>query len=405
MVNHTELFKLAWGNLIRRKLRSQLTILGIVIGIAAVIALVAMAQGLRTNISSRLATLGGDIMYITPGSSLARGGFGPGVGREFGTREQATTLTLNDVNTVKKISGVKSVSPELRGSTKVSYKNQNISISYRGIEPSKMRDFIPADIVAGRWLLDSDLYSVIIGDSVANTIFKENITIGKTILLNNIEFRVVGILNKSTDVDRTIIIPIKAARELKSNKLASDQVDIIYVKVLDPALVSSTASEIKSALMTLHRVNEDTIDFSITTAETMASATSEISNTLTLFLGGIAAISLIVGGIGVGNTMFMSVLERTREVGILKAIGAKDSSIMELFLMEAALIGLAGGIGGVILGYLLSFATMLAGIPSAVSIEIVGLAVVFSIIIGLAAGYFPAREAAKLEPVQALVYE
>ena len=412
------LTKLAVNSLMKRKLRSWLTMLGVVIGVAAIVSLVSVATGMNQNISSRLNTFGANILQISPGGSQASR-TGPGVfagvggGNDDGGQRnfdpsvfgrQSATLTATDERLVKQVSGVAYASGTINGNARVSYKTKNASVTILGVDPLTYWETTTSNLSSGRLLSSSDTSSVIIGSRVYNQTFQTDL-LNEYIKIDGKSFHVVGELQSSassfSSADNTIIMPISAAKSVLNKTTLSS----IMVAVADDADISAVSDDITTALLSSHHVTSDKQDFTVTSQATMQSTISAITGTMTIFLGGIGAISLLVGAIGVANTMFMSVLERTKEIGILKAIGMTSGDITMLFLIESALIGLIGGVLGVMLSFGASFAMTMAGISSVITLELAALAVVFSAFVGVASGVAPARNAAKLEPIEALSYE
>jgi putative ABC transport system permease protein len=408
------LTKLAANSLAKRKLRSWLTMLGVIIGVAAIVTLMSVATGMNQNISSRLNTFGANIIQITPGGQRATNfGMGvPGAGAEGGSREfnpslfgrETATLTETDESIVSQIEGVEYTSGTTSGRVSVTYKNKNSSISVLGIDPLTYWHVTTVNLSSGRLLTSSDTSAVLVGSRIYNQTFGEDL-LNKYINIKGASFKVVGELNSSgqmfAQTDNTIIMLRSRAKTL-TNQSTFNAILVAAKDGEDPTLVQDY---ITSALLSAHHVTSDKQDFSIQSQETIQATISQITGTLTLFLGGIGAIALLVGAIGVANTMFMSVLERTKEIGILKALGMTSADITTLFLLESAIIGLIGGVIGLLLSFCASFALSFFSINSVITIELAGGAVVFSVIIGIISGVAPARSAAALEPVQALAYE
>jgi len=408
------LTKLAVSGLTKRKLRSWLTMLGVIIGVAAIVTLMSVATGMNQNISSRLNTFGANIIQITPGGQRATvTGMGvPGAGGEGESREfdpslfgrQTATLTETDEKIVSQIEGVEYTSGTMSERVSVTYKNKNSSITVLGIDPLTYWSVATVNLSSGRLLSSSDTSAVLVGSRIYNRTFEEDL-LNKYITINGASFRVVGELQSSGQVfaqnDNTIIILRSRAKTL----LNTSTFNAILIAVKDGEDTTMVQDEITSALLSAHHVSSDKQDFSIQSQETIQATISQITGTLTLFLGGIGAISLLVGAIGVANTMFMSVLERTKEIGIFKALGMTSKDITTLFLLESAIIGLIGGVIGLLLSFGASFALSMFSINSVITIELAAGAVIFSVIIGIISGVAPARSAAALEPVQALAYE
>jgi putative ABC transport system permease protein len=412
-------FQLAWNILIHSKLRSWLTILGIVIGIAAVVSIVSISVGAEQQLEEGLGDLGADILTITPGFSKARGmtGFGgggspPGMSGEANSEQETKNLTIKDVNVIKTIANVDYVMGSVSSQGEMTYSGKTTSVRVTGVEGNVWKEISIEEIESGRMLIGSDTYSIIIGSGLSNSIFDE-IPLNSKVTIEGKSFKVVGILNGGNSV----YIPIETAREVFED-IGEDEFDSISVKIKDVELAEDTVLAIEEKLMMSRSIlNEDEKDFTVTNPSAMQETMQETMKTMSIFLGAIAAISLIVGAIGIANTMFTSVLEKTKEIGIMKAIGAKNKDIMKIFLINSALIGFVGGLGGVIFGV---FGSELIG--SMVSSNTTGSmgrmlgntaitwglligALLFSIIIGMIAGAIPAYRASKLKPVDALRYE
>jgi len=426
----TKSFELAVNIFIHSKLRSWLTIIGIFVGIGAVVAIVSISNGAQQQLEQQLGSLGADILTVSSGMSRAMGGGfgGGGPPGEMGSSSSTTTstetknLTDRDIVVIKSIPNVKYVMGQISGKGDVVYssktaKNQQIT----GVDVLVWKEITTLEITEGRFLTSGDMYSVVIGSRIATETFDKDIPLNGKITIEGKSFNVVGISSEGSG----IYMPIEATRAVLEDVKLKDY-DSISVKIEDVDLANQAVSDITKRLMVSHGIlNEKKKDFTVSNPSSMQETMKETLSTLTLFLGAIAAISLIVGAIGIANTMFTSVLEKTKEIGIMKAIGTQNKDIMAIFLFNSGLIGLVGGIGGVILGVLSSTAiNVLAGIgtttssgpgrggmlsmlggSSAVSIQLVIGAVLFAVLIGMIAGAIPAYRASKLNPVDALRYE
>lgn len=409
----SKIFKLSFNMLMHSKLRSWLTILGIFIGVAAVVAIISLGQGLQANVNSQIQGLGQDLITISSGSSRA---FGPGGGAR--SQININQMSDKDVQTLKLVQGIKSINAIVNGRANVTYQGDGASLSIQGEDPSVFKEFITTSLSSGRYLGPGDSRSVVIGYNIANNIYRSKIEVGSILTINNKPFRVIGVLSSSSGFggsDSQIFMPIKDAREVlaATTTLANNQYSLITVKVQDAKYVQEISSSIENALINSHHVTSNTEDFTITSAQALQQRFSAVTGGITLFLGIIAAVSLLVGGIGVANTMFTSVLEKTRDIGVMKAIGAKNSDILLIFLFNSGLLGLVGGLLGILFAIVISLIVPYLGLSfgreSGLTIPInPGLmlfAVAFSILIGMLSGAIPAYRASKLRPVEALRYE
>jgi putative ABC transport system permease protein len=407
-----------------RRLRSWLTILGIIIGVAAVVSIISIGSGTQQLITSQLGGLGADIITVSTGFSRAFGVGGPG--RVFEERSQTTTetqnLTIKDLQVIKSVPGVKFANGIVSGRADVTYLSQTASVSIQGVDPLAWKEMTTSELESGRYLNPGDSDAIVIGYRIANNMFKQQLLINTELNIEGKSFKIVGILKQSGSFgefgggDNTIYMSISAARTIITD-VAANQFSSIQVKVTDSALVNETSNAIEEKLMALRHVTEDTKDFTITSAQAMQETISSVMGTMNLFLTGIAAISLLVGAIGIANTMFMSVMERTRQIGVLKALGTTNFEVMKLFVTESAIMGFIGGLIGIFSGFIgsgiiseLGIRMMGTGMRGGTSItvitpELVLFAIGFSVFIGALSGLLPARRAASLEPVEALRYE
>jgi putative ABC transport system permease protein len=418
-------FQLAWNILIHSKLRSWLTIIGIIIGIAAVVSIISISIGAQQQLESRLGTLGANVLTVTPGFSKARGNFGfDGGGGDFqmqvgrGTTSSTTetkNLTSRDVNVIKSISNVNYVMGGVSSSGSMTYLSKSTSVRVTGVDELIWKEITTETIESGRFLGSGDTYSIVIGSNLATSTF-DNIPLNSKVTIEGKSFKVVGILSGGNSV----YMPIQTARDIFDN-IGQDEFNSISVKIEDVALANETVNTITSKLMMSRGIlKASERDFTVTNPSAMQETFKETMSTMSIFLGAIAAISLIVGAIGIANTMFTSVLEKTKEIGIMKAIGARNKNILTIFLLNAGMIGLVGGLGGIILGVIgsgiigsmVSSASGTAGGGigrllgnTAITPGLLIGALVFSVVIGMIAGAIPAYRASKLKPVDALRYE
>jgi len=394
------------------KLRSWLTILGIVIGVAAVIAIMSISAGLQSTLGSRLGGLGADIVTVTPGFSRGGGFFGGGGDRGGGGGSQATTktitLTRSDVQVLKGMPDILVIDTEIRGTANVSYLGKIGKVTVTGVDQSVWSKVTSTTIASGRTLDSADANVVVIGGRLSSSFFSQPVGINKMLTIGGNSYRVVGILN---DESNSVYMPIQAAYPILTDH-TSGEYDSLIVKIKDVNALNDTMTKMTDRLTLSRHVTPTTQDFSITSSKQIQATISSTLSALSAFLLAIAGVSLIVGAVGVANTMFTSVLEKTKEIGIMKAIGARNKDIMMIFIFNAALIGLIGGILGVFLGVILSgFMPLLTGgtqlsrAGSLVSGTSIVLALSVSLFVGLAAGIIPAYQGSKLKPVDALRYE
>lgn len=412
--------KLAFNILIHSKVRSSLSIIGIVIGVASVIAILSLGAGMQQSLNERLGSLGSDIITISPGASRASGSQAGFRDDDFGGRGRTTisetkNITSKDVEALKLIPNVGKIEGTVSKRADVGYLSETSSFSVKGVDPKVWKDMVVSKLEAGRYLSQGDTNVVVIGSRIASGRFKENIQLNRQITIEGKPFRVVGILKASTGFgsdDSNIYMPIDTAR-ITLKDVDAKALDSIEIKIKDVNQIDDTLAQIESRLMLTRAVNDRTKDFSVNSVKEMQESISQTLTIMTLFLGAIAAISLLVGAIGIANTMFTTVLEKTKEIGIMKSVGAKNKDILLIFLFNSAMIGLTGGIIGSLLGILGSevfsiFTVRLMGGVSATTIvtpQLVILVVGFSVLIGIIAGVVPAYRASKMNPVDALRYE
>jgi macrolide transport system ATP-binding/permease protein len=387
------------------KMRTFLSVLGILIGVAAVIAMLAIGQGAQSSISKQLASMGSNLLLVMPGSTRLHG-VATGTGA-------VTRFTFDDIESIKKLTNeVSRVSPSVRGKGQVVYgnKNWNTTVEGQGLDYPDMRASVP-DV--GRYFNEGELRLrekvAVIGRTVVRQLFGEEDPVGKTIKVNLQNFRVIGILPEKgamgpNDQDDTIIIPITTAMY---RVLGKEYIDTISVEIRDTDQIEDAQEKIRKLIIKEHRLSKDNEDsFQIRDMSEFKNMLTSTTKTMSLLLGAIAAISLLVGGIGIMNIMLVSVTERTREIGLRKAIGARNVDIMIQFLIEAVLIAFIGGIAGVVLGAgISSLIAAFAGWAVELSASSVALATGFSLAIGIIFGSWPAHQASQLNPIDALRYE
>jgi putative ABC transport system permease protein len=414
MRNSTYL-KMGLNMLVHSKLRSWLTIIGIVIGIGSVVGILSLGDAMQEQVQSRLAEMDLTKITISPGYTKASSNMpGPYGGGGHGTTTDVE-LTKKDISALRGLDSIQYIEGEISGREPVIYAAQNATLSVTGVDPQIWRYMTTKKTQSGRLLEPSDTYVAVIGSGIAKGIYDQDIGINQVITINGKAVRVVGILSEEGEGgDRSIYMPINAAVTVIDD--AQEGVyDTILVKAKSEDLVDGLMEDIVDKLMiSRHIIKEDDRDFSVTASKSMAESVTEMTSSMTLFLGAIAAVSLLVGAVGIANTMFTSVLEKTKEIGTMKAIGAKNRDILMIFLFNSAMVGLVGGILGVILGSLVSAVFPMIGVTmmrgggtSSVSLSphLMILGLTLAVIIGIVSGVIPAYRASKLKPVDALRYE
>lgn len=411
----SRILKLSVGMLMHSRLRSWLTIIGIFIGVAAVVAIISLGIGMQQSVNSRLQGLGQDIITITSGSQRASFGMEGGGASMVNVKQ----LSAADIQSLKLVPNIKYINGIISGRADVTYQSETTSRSIQGDDPTVFKEFVTTSLESGRYLSPGDVRSVVIGHGMADNVFKTKLSIGSIILINNMSFRVIGIFASSSGFggsDSSIYMSTKDAREVLSSTLDLEQNEFssIAVKVFDSQFVNDTSNDIEAALMNSHHVAKGKEDFSVTSALALQERFSSVTGGIIVFLVAIAAVSLLVGGVGVANTMFTAVLEKTKEIGIMKAVGARNADILLIFLINSGMLGLVGGIFGIIFGSLITFSLPYLGFsigpPGSVFETVINpwlllFGVVFSTAIGMISGAIPAYNASKLRPVDALRYE
>jgi len=403
----SDYFSYAFKNLKHRKVRTWLTMIGVVIGIAAVVSIISLGQGLENVIIGQFEDMGADKITVMPGSSLLSAGM--------------ATIPLNqkDHDAVKRTRGVKSVAGMIYSSTRVEYKEESEYTFVVGLplDPysksvfDSMQNF---ELDYGRDLKDGDGNVIVVGSSVAkdDKIFEKGVSLGSKITVNGVDFKVIGVLKTlgNEPDDRSVYINIERARDVFD---VEDKYDVLFLQVKQGFDVSEVAEAIEKVLRKSRSLKEGEEDFTVQTTEQLQESFGTIFSIVQWFLIGIASISIVVGGIGIMNTMYTSVLERTYDIGIMKAIGARNLDILMLFVIEAGTLGAVGGVIGVIVGGGFAKIIEIAAqnalamdlLKAHLSFELLAGAVLFSFVVGMASGALPAKQAASMKPVDALRYE
>lgn len=391
------------------KMRSLLTMLGIIIGIAAVIAMVAIGAGAQKMISDQIASIGSNLLLVIPGSTTS-GGLRSGHG-------SSPTLTYDDAKAIKaECPSVAEAAPTVRGSAQIVYGNQNWSTIVMGITP-EMLDIREWPIAAGRNISTSDVdgatKNCLIGQTVAGNLFGSSDPIGKVIRIKRIPFTVIGLLEKKgqspqgTDQDDVVFVPLRTAQRKILGSEFPNTVGAIMIQAKSAADLKQAEEEVTALLDQRHRMSATKErDYSIRNLSEILAVSEQSSKVMSILLGTVASISLLVGGIGIMNIMLVSVTERTREIGIRMAIGAKQRDILLQFLTEAVLLTTCGGILGMGAGVAGAVAvSKVMGWPTFISTEAILISFLFSAGVGIFFGFYPARKAASMNPIEALRYE
>ena len=402
---YKEGFLMAWSSLIANKMRSLLTMLGIIIGVAAVIALVSIGYGVRQQITESISSLGSNLLMVYPGAPRT-----PGVRPVAGANK---TIKLSDYEAISKMDSVQAASPVAANSYLTVYMSKNWTTTVNGANA----DFQYVNnwtMKSGRFITDSQIERrervAVIGATVAKNLFGNEDPIGKDIRIHKNSFKIVGVLDEKgsgtmgNDQDDVIVVPYTTMME---RVMGVDYLRMIYIQAKEGQDLERVQADIENILRVRHGIkNPDLDDFNVNNMASIMKAVEENTATMTLFLGAVAAISLLVGGIGIMNIMLVSVTERTREIGVRKALGATYRTIITQFLIEAVVISLVGGAIGIVVGIGASqLIATVAKLKTVVTTGPILLSFGFSMSIGLVFGLYPARKAAKLNPIDALHYE
>lgn len=398
-------FLYAVQNMKSASVRSWLTIIGVIIGVIAMVCIMAVSEGVQREITNQLSAFGPTMMFVVPvnveGAST--------ITTLVGAPSTSGKLTEKDVRAVESVPGIKTTAKMLIGRASILFRDNSITAPVYASDASVF-DIFKDDFVLenGRYFREDERGVVVIGNDVKTKMFgKKAVEIGSTLKINGKNFRVVGILEKFNgsfrqNDDRMILVPFEDGKDLFSKQIAKDEVTIIYADAYEGYDIKEIKERIEEKIASNHKVSLDDKDFSVITPDFVQGLIGNIFFLLSSFLLVITLVSSLVAAIGVSNTMFMAVLERTREIGVLKAMGATENDILLIFIVESALIGLIGGLIGIALAFGLLQIIQDFGVPVWLRIRIVLFSVLFSLIVGALAGAIPARQAAQLDPVEAL---
>jgi putative ABC transport system permease protein len=383
-----------------------LTALGVIIGVASVVAMVALGSGAQASVERSIASLGSNLLIVVPGAMRGGGGvrFAPG---------QFDSLTTSDAEAIAQVEGVLAVAPSQRSNAQVVANGLNWSTRIEGVTPTYLiaRDW---EVARGRFFEDREERQarkvVVLGATVARELFPNTDPIGEIVRINRGAYEIIGVLTAKgqagfgQDQDDIVLAPLTTVkRRIAGRNRRADTVSQISVKVVDRASLSRVEDDVNALLRLRHRTPEGEEDFTVQNLSSITEAAQQTTQVFTYLLGGISAVSLLVGGIGIMNIMLVSVTERTREIGLRKALGARQSDILQQFGLEAVALSVAGGVVGLLFGILGAWGmTSLFNLPLVLAAENAVLAVGFSALVGVLFGAYPAWRAAKLDPIEAL---
>ena len=402
------IIRVAFRALVRNKMRAALTMLGIIIGVSAVIAMVSIGQGASASVQAQIESIGTNLLFVSAGAQNV-GGVRSGTGDNGNN-----TLTVDDLQAIKReVPSVSMVTPNVNARSQLVAGNMNWNTSVTGVseEYPEIRKWA---VASGSFFSDSDVRSaarvIVIGQTLADSLYPGTDPVGQDIRVMNLPFRVVGVMQKKgqdpqgRDQDDVAFAPYTTVQK---KILGRDRVQIAYVSAISQDATYTAQSQITDLLRQRHKLTaNEPDDFTVRNMTDIAEAANETSKTMTILLACIAGVSLLVGGIGIMNIMLVSVTERTREIGIRMAIGARSSAVRSQFLIESIVLSLTGGTVGIILGIAFSLAIpAFLGWPTLVSMMAIVGSVLFSAAVGIFFGYYPARKAASLDPIEALRYE
>jgi putative ABC transport system permease protein len=408
-----ETVSMAVYNISHRKMRSALTVLGIVIGIATIVAIMSLSSGIQASIYGQLTKITGNSVTIVPGNING-----------MGSSSSGGLITQSEIDQLADVEGVEAIAGIISQPVVIGFNDQNTSMSISIVDNPKTWAAVQGDNIgleSGRYVSSEDKYSAVIGNALAYDIFDKDITIRKTITINDVEFKVVGIMNKAggalASFDKSIYITRRTMDELFPN-VDKDKFSAITVKIARNYDVNEVADRLEEKMLKLRHETAEKKTFTVISPKFFQETISRVMGSLSAFLLALGLISLLVGGIGIMNIMYVSVSERTREVGVMKALGAKKRTILMVFLVEAGIVGIIGGIigsaAGLGLAELMNYGISKAGATGGsmnfamqlnITPDMIIIGILFGFIVGVLAGYFPSRKAANMQPVEALRYE
>jgi putative ABC transport system permease protein len=407
-MNLAMIIRVAFRALVRNKMRAILTMLGIIIGVSAVIAMVSIGQGAQASVQAQIESIGTNLLFVSAGAQNV-GGVRSGTG-DTGTN----TLTVEDLDAIKReVPSVAMVTPTVNSRTQLVVGNMNWNTSLQGVS-EQYPEVRKWTVQSGTFFTDADVKTagrvIVIGQTVADNLFPGMDPVGQTLRVANLPFRVSGVMTQKgqdqqgRDQDDIAFAPYTTVQK---KVLGSPRLQVAYASAISQDATYTAQEQITELLRQRHKLGaNEANDFTVRNMTDIAEAANETNNTMTLLLACIASVSLLVGGIGIMNIMLVSVTERTREIGIRMAIGARSSAVRSQFLIESIVLSLTGGFIGIVLGVIVSVSIpKFLGWPTLVSsLAIVG-SVIFSAAVGIFFGYYPARKAAALDPIEALRYE
>jgi putative ABC transport system permease protein len=402
------IIRVALRALVRNKMRAALTMLGIIIGVSAVIAMVSIGQGAQASVQAQIEGMGTNLLFIST-SAQNQGGV-RGTAGDSGSN----TLTADDLAAIRnEVSSVAMITPTVNARSQMVFGNQNWSASVQGVS-EQFPEIRKWTIGNGSFFTETDVRTaarvIVLGQTIADNLFPGEDPVGQSVRVTNLPFKVIGVMARKgqdpqgRDQDDTAFAPYTAVQK---KLLGSNRIQVAYVSAVSQDATYTAQAQITELLRQRHKLSGDEPnDFTVRNMTDIAEAANETNNIMTMLLGSIAGVSLLVGGIGIMNIMLVSVTERTREIGIRMAIGARSSAVRSQFLIESIVLSLMGGFAGILLGVVVSIAIpKMLGWPTLVSTAAIIGSVIFSGAVGIFFGYYPARKAAALDPIEALRFE